>query len=49
MFDNINFETDKPYFDNGITKWFYSINLNDYIQNKQSFNLLELEKLYCFY
>jgi hypothetical protein len=48
MFDNINFDIDKPYFVDGTTKWFYSIYLNDYIVNKQSFNLLELEKLYCF-
>ena len=48
MFDNINFDIDKPYFVDGTTKWFYSINLNDYIQNKQSFNLLGLKKLFCF-
>lgn len=48
MFDKINFDVDKPYFQDGNTKWYLSKYLNDYLTEKQASNLEPLKNLYCF-
>ena len=40
--------SEKPYFDNGFTKWYFHKNLQNYIESEQADNLPVLLNLYCF-
>jgi len=48
MFKKINFELEKPYFDNGVCKWYVDKYFLDFINNKQDFNLPKLDNVFCF-
>lgn len=46
--NKINFETEKPVFDNGQTKWYIDSYFKKYIENEQAVNLPKLKGLGCF-
>jgi hypothetical protein len=44
----INFDTEKPIFDNGHCKWYLDKHFQMYLTNQQAENLPRLEDLRCF-
>ena len=44
----IDFDNTKPYFIDGDFKWYIDREFQDYIENKQAFNLPKLEGIGCF-
>jgi len=45
---NKDYTNETPYYDNGVTKWYYEKYLTNYIRNEQDFNLPKLSGLGCF-
>lgn len=48
MLEKIDFEKVKPYFDNGVCKWYVAEYFQNYLNNQQAFNLPPLEGIGCF-